>query len=144
MSGKSTPSATATSDRGSGPYQDQLVSKPMYPHLQTDYQLMRNADLCQQHNVRLPDYQIVSDKRGGRTAWSCKVFVCGLQVDARFWYDGERANQSREDASEEALVRLGAISRSGVSPSQALQAAQQAGQSGNQQQQRSYAPTRGR
>ncbi len=78
---------------------------------------------------------------GGRTAWSCKVFVLNQEISARFWYDGERVNQSREDASEEALVRLGAIARTGLSPAQTVQMAQQTGSNGGQR--RQYAPARG-
>jgi hypothetical protein len=45
-------------------------------------------------------------RTGGRTAWSCIVVVQGTHFPARFWYDGQYADQSREDCSEVAYRRL--------------------------------------
>ncbi|EON66143.1 hypothetical protein W97_05386 [Coniosporium apollinis CBS 100218] len=47
---------------------------------------------------------------GGRTAWSSTVTVAGHQVPARYWYDGSRVNQAKEDAAEVALQRMGMAS----------------------------------
>ncbi|KAI0392163.1 hypothetical protein F5Y17DRAFT_376952 [Xylariaceae sp. FL0594] len=33
--------------------------------------------MCAEYQLEAPDYQLVSDRRGGRTAWSCFVTVCG-------------------------------------------------------------------
>lgn len=70
-------------------------------------------------------YQDVSDRRGtdmrhplplmnsipnthigGRTAWSTIAVVNGMQYPARFWYDGARIEQAKEDAAEIALRQL--------------------------------------
>ncbi|WZH49027.1 uncharacterized protein QYS62_010217 [Fusarium acuminatum] len=51
-------------------------------------------------------FQIVSDRRGGRTAWSSRVTVHGKTLAARFWYDGKNLNNAREDAAECAVKWL--------------------------------------
>ncbi|KAF2733030.1 hypothetical protein EJ04DRAFT_298764 [Polyplosphaeria fusca] len=56
--------------------------------------------LCDRSGWSEPTFQDVSDRRGGRTAWSCVAVVQGTHYSARFWYDGQYADQSREDASE--------------------------------------------
>ncbi|RAL67708.1 hypothetical protein DID88_008447 [Monilinia fructigena] len=61
-------------------------------------------------------FQIVSDRRGGRTAWSSTVTVQGQNISARFWYDGQYVNNAKEDAAEVALNRL-----SGSSPTSPTQ-----------------------
>ena len=49
----------------------------------------------------------MSDRRGGRTAWSSTVTIKGNQVvNARFWYDGQYVNNAKEDAAEVALQQL--------------------------------------
>ncbi|KAJ5309096.1 hypothetical protein PENANT_c020G06112 [Penicillium antarcticum] len=55
-----------------------------------------------------PVFNIVSDRRGGRTAWSSTVTVQGLPgtVAARYWYDGQYVNNAKEDAAEVALKQL--------------------------------------
>ncbi|CAK1363806.1 hypothetical protein CB0940_04192 [Cercospora beticola] len=75
----------------SSPHQDRLIS------------------FCRQQGVRSPNFQIVSDRRGGRTAWSCVVTVQGTPISARFWYDGQYVNNAREDAAERALQMLGVL-----------------------------------
>ncbi|KAF1819400.1 uncharacterized protein K489DRAFT_325584, partial [Dissoconium aciculare CBS 342.82] len=50
-----------------------------------------------------PRYQVVSDRRGGRTAWSAVVEVAGITYRAQFWYDGQYVNNAKEDAAEKAL-----------------------------------------
>ncbi|CCX06137.1 hypothetical protein FPQ18DRAFT_383395 [Pyronema domesticum] len=50
-----------------------------------------------------PKYCLVSDRRGGRTAWSCTVHVGSqvqgaYQVSARYWYNGH--HNAYEDAAE--------------------------------------------
>lgn len=55
---------------------------------------------CRECNVGKPDFQIVSDRRGGRTAWSSSVTVSGQPILARFWYDGNNLNNAKEDAAE--------------------------------------------
>ncbi|PVH98013.1 hypothetical protein DM02DRAFT_475026, partial [Periconia macrospinosa] len=54
---------------------------------------------CFQH----PLYSIVSDRRGGRTAWSCTLSVAGETFAARYWYDGQYVQNAKEDAAELAL-----------------------------------------
>ncbi|KAF7198580.1 hypothetical protein HII31_00319 [Pseudocercospora fuligena] len=70
----------------------------------------RLINFCRSQGIRTPNFQIVSDRRGGRTAWSCVVSVAGAgSFPARFWYDGTYINNAREDAAEKALQMLGVI-----------------------------------
>ncbi|KAM5346666.1 hypothetical protein ACJ41O_009671 [Fusarium nematophilum] len=71
-----------------GPWQDQLEG------------------FCRDAQMRPPVFQIVSDRRGGRTAWSSRVTVHGKTLSARFWYDGKNLNNAREDAAECAVKWL--------------------------------------
>ena len=48
----------------------------------------------------------MSDRRGGRTAWSSTVEVQGMTFQARFWYDGQFVHNAKEDAAQSALDRL--------------------------------------
>jgi len=54
-------------------------------------------------------WSIVSDRRGGRTAWSAKVLIEGHEIAARYWYDGQYVNNAKEDAAEVALQQLQVI-----------------------------------
>ncbi|KAJ1324820.1 hypothetical protein MN608_09524 [Microdochium nivale] len=77
---------TQTADTGfTSPWQDRL------------------EDVCREYQIQSPIFQIVSDRRGGRTAWSSTVTVYGEQISARFWYDGKHLNNAKEDAAEAAL-----------------------------------------
>ncbi|KAL1855223.1 hypothetical protein Daus18300_011224 [Diaporthe australafricana] len=60
-------------------------------------------DACREYQLASPSFQIVSDRRGGRTAWSSRVTVNGAIHQARFWYDGKNLNNAKEDAAEVAL-----------------------------------------
>lgn len=53
-----------------------------------------------------PVFNIVSDRRGGRTAWSSTVTVDGQSIQARYWYDGQYVHNAKEDAAEVALQQL--------------------------------------
>ncbi|KAK4044282.1 hypothetical protein C8A01DRAFT_31598 [Parachaetomium inaequale] len=64
-------------------------------------------DACREVNIAAPIFQIVSDRRGGRTAWSSTVTVYGQAHSARFWYDGKNLHNAKEDAAEVALQWLG-------------------------------------
>lgn len=75
----------STSSTGTGPWQDRLEV------------------VCRDAQIHPPVFQIVSDRRGGRTAWSSRVTVHGKTLTARFWYDGRNLNNAREDAAECAL-----------------------------------------
>ena len=64
-------------------------------------------DHCRRTQQHPPVFNIVSDRRGGRTAWSSTVTIKGNQVvNARFWYDGQYVNNAKEDAAEVALQQL--------------------------------------
>lgn len=65
--------------------------------------------LCYAHDLQVPTFQIISDMRGKRTAWSCIITINDRQVAARFWYDGEHIDNSREDAAEKALQMFGIL-----------------------------------
>ncbi|KAK3303269.1 uncharacterized protein B0T15DRAFT_495834 [Chaetomium strumarium] len=69
-------------------------------------------DACREWNIAAPVFQIVSDRRGGRTAWSSTVTVYGSVHSARFWYDGKNLNNAKEDAAEVALQWLAQSSSS--------------------------------
>ncbi|KAH7019453.1 hypothetical protein EDB80DRAFT_870101 [Ilyonectria destructans] len=62
--------------------------------------------VCRDAQLRPPVFQIVSDRRGGRTAWSSRVTVHGKTLSARYWYDGKNLNNAREDAAECAVSWL--------------------------------------
>ncbi|KAF2836052.1 hypothetical protein M501DRAFT_1019265 [Patellaria atrata CBS 101060] len=73
----------------------------------TGYWQGRLQDHCRAAQLRPPVFNIVSDRRGGRTAWSSSVCVEGQgYIAARYWYDGEHVHQAKEDAAELALQRL--------------------------------------
>lgn len=66
----------------------------------------RLRDHCLARRLGEPSYQDVSDRRGGRTAWSTVAVVNGSPYAARFWYDGAYMEQAKEDAAEIALRKL--------------------------------------
>ncbi|KZM28239.1 uncharacterized protein EKO05_0011057 [Ascochyta rabiei] len=66
----------------------------------------RLREHCQARQLGEIQYQDVSDRRGGRTAWSTIAVVNGSQYPARFWYDGAFMEQAKEDAAEIALRKL--------------------------------------
>lgn len=61
---------------------------------------------CRRHRLPEPVFNLVSDRRGGRTAWSATVTVNGHNVAARYWYDGQYTNNAREDAAEVMLTKI--------------------------------------
>ncbi|KAI9890672.1 MAG: hypothetical protein M1814_003741 [Vezdaea aestivalis] len=64
-------------------------------------------DHCRNTRMTPPVFNIVSDRRGGRTAWSSSVTIGAQQIPARFWYDGQNVDNAKEDAAEVALQQLG-------------------------------------
>ncbi|KAF2219644.1 hypothetical protein BDZ85DRAFT_205634, partial [Elsinoe ampelina] len=64
---------------------------------------------CTRLGYTPPRYEMFSDRRGGRTAWSSTVEVNGKTYHARYWYDGSYANNAKEDAAEVALQKLGIV-----------------------------------
>ncbi|KAI9884304.1 MAG: hypothetical protein M1823_003913 [Watsoniomyces obsoletus] len=73
---------------------------------QTSYWQERLQEHCRANQLHPPVFNIVSDRRGGRTAWSSTVTVGVHNVQARFWYDGQYINNAKEDAAEVALQQL--------------------------------------
>ncbi|KAG5976482.1 hypothetical protein E4U55_007327 [Claviceps digitariae] len=69
----------------------------------------RLEEFCRDAQLMPPVFQIVSDRRGGRTAWSSRVTVHGQTLAARYWYDGKNLNNAREDAAECAINWLAAV-----------------------------------
>ncbi|GAB7339831.1 hypothetical protein MBLNU457_6370t1 [Dothideomycetes sp. NU457] len=69
----------------------------------------RLASECSSRGFQPPCYEMFSDRRGGRTAWSSTVSINGQGYSARYWYAGDHANNAREDAAEVALQRMGII-----------------------------------
>ncbi|KAL8807843.1 MAG: hypothetical protein Q9182_000492 [Xanthomendoza sp. 2 TL-2023] len=75
----------------------------------------RLQDHCRTQHLPTPIFSIVSDRRGGRTAWSSTVTISGHHViQARFWYDGQYVNNAKEDAAEVALQSLMASASAGA------------------------------
>ncbi|KAF2656080.1 hypothetical protein K491DRAFT_692281 [Lophiostoma macrostomum CBS 122681] len=66
----------------------------------------RLRDHCAVRRLGEPTWQDVSDRRGGRTAWSSIVAINGTHYSARFFYDGSKQEAAREDAAEMALRAL--------------------------------------
>lgn len=62
--------------------------------------MLKLQTLCHARGLGEPTYQDVSDRRGGRTAWSTVVVIRGATYPARFWYDGAYLDQARQDAAE--------------------------------------------
>ncbi|KAK4249578.1 hypothetical protein C7999DRAFT_30004 [Corynascus novoguineensis] len=61
-------------------------------------------NFCFENNIQPPLYLVVSDTRGGRTAWSSLLsFGNDWIFQARFWYDGNNINNAREDVAEVTL-----------------------------------------
>jgi len=75
-------------------------------------------EYCAVHGMRAPIYQIFSDRRGGRTAWSSTVEVQGNTVPARYWYDGQYVHNAKEDAAQVATERITAGMLHGCPPQQ--------------------------
>lgn len=64
-------------------------------------------DYCSTTSRPSPTYNISSDRRGKRTAWSCTVDVPnGPKVPALYWYDGQHVNGAKEDAAEQACLLI--------------------------------------
>ncbi|CEL02388.1 hypothetical protein BJX68DRAFT_219627 [Aspergillus pseudodeflectus] len=61
---------------------------------------------CDKTSVAPPIYNTFSDRRGGRTAWSCSVVVHGTTFHSRYWFDGEYVENAMEDAAEVAIKVL--------------------------------------
>jgi len=74
----------------------------------------RLEDHCRSAQLHQPIFNIVSDRRGGRTAWSSTVTVASPSshpnsqqtLQARYWYDGQYVHNAKEDAAEVALRTL--------------------------------------
>jgi len=70
------------------------------------YWVEKLSQYCAAHGLPEPIYHIGSDRRGGRTAWSQSVQICGHCIPARFWYDGQYIHNAKEDAAQVALEKL--------------------------------------
>lgn len=55
---------------------------------------------CVKLQLSPPVFNIMQDRRGGRTAWSSTVSIDGRVLSARYWYDGQYIHNSKEDAAE--------------------------------------------
>ncbi|MCJ1479342.1 hypothetical protein MMC13_008027 [Lambiella insularis] len=81
----------------------------------------RLQDQCRIAQLPPPVFNIVSDRRGGRTAWSSTVTIPSLlshpnaqqTLQARYWYDGQFVNNAKEDAAEVAFRTLTSASSPG-------------------------------
>ncbi|OHW96972.1 hypothetical protein CSPAE12_04356 [Colletotrichum incanum] len=57
-------------------------------------------------NIADPVFQLISERRGRRTAWSSRVIVDGRTFQAQFWYDGKNEKNMRDNAAEIAVTYL--------------------------------------
>ena len=71
-------------------------------------------NLCRARRLSPPQYTMLSDRRGGRTAWSCQLILLSKVILARFWYDGTNSLSAVEDAAQQALQFLGTQSSSDI------------------------------
>jgi len=60
----------------------------------------RLEECCRLAQMSKPHFEMFSDRRGGRTAWSSKVTIDGHCMEARYWYDGNYLNNAKEDVAE--------------------------------------------
>ena len=63
-------------------------------------------EYCITQGLPRPLYTTLSDRRGGRTAWSSTVNVAGEIFAAFYWYDGTYIQNAMEDAAQIALKSL--------------------------------------
>ncbi|KAF2746389.1 hypothetical protein M011DRAFT_468860 [Sporormia fimetaria CBS 119925] len=61
---------------------------------------------CAVRGLPEPRLQDVSDRRGGRTAWTCRAEFNGTVINALYHYELQRLEQAREDAAEQAVRYL--------------------------------------
>jgi len=84
-----------------------LITSPASNGYQDTWFLAGRATAeCRKHRLPTPVFNIVSDRRGGRTAWSATVTIQGQNVAARYWYDGQFLNNAKEDAAEVACTKI--------------------------------------
>ncbi|KAL6231182.1 hypothetical protein BDW75DRAFT_50572 [Aspergillus navahoensis] len=77
------------------------------PRLDIKYDWRLRLEMyCKKVGCEDPRYTTFSDRRGGRTAWSCQVIVNGKTYAARYWFDGDFVQNAMEDAAEVALKSL--------------------------------------
>ncbi|PSN68806.1 hypothetical protein BS50DRAFT_571984 [Corynespora cassiicola Philippines] len=94
-----------------------MATRPSWAH--------RLREHCTVVRLGEPTWQDVSDRRGGRTAWSSVVVINNVPYSARFWYDGAYMEQAREDAAEMALRHITGYVNSTAEPPPASYYAQQ-------------------
>ncbi|KAL4937982.1 hypothetical protein BDV06DRAFT_64261 [Aspergillus oleicola] len=77
------------------------------PRLDIKYDWRLRLEIyCTKAGAAEPKYNTFSDRRGGRTAWSCHVIANGRTYAARYWFDGDFVQNAMEDAAEVALKDL--------------------------------------
>ncbi|KAL1996351.1 hypothetical protein VTN49DRAFT_116 [Thermomyces lanuginosus] len=80
------------------------MTTPLYRRINWQEQL---RDYCRKTRLPEPVFELVSDRRGGRTAWSSSVKIGqNAKFCARFFYDGDYLDNAKEDAAEVALMQL--------------------------------------
>ncbi|CAI6337437.1 unnamed protein product [Periconia digitata] len=79
---------------------------PSFSTTKANHTRTNPTEHCIVRSLGQPMWQDISDRRGGRTAWSSVVAIQGNTYQARFWYDGAYVEQAREDAAEVALRNI--------------------------------------
>ncbi|KAA8903086.1 hypothetical protein FN846DRAFT_908233 [Sphaerosporella brunnea] len=75
------------------------------PQKETPSWQERLAAACECNNLPTPKFNLMSDRRGGRTAWKGVVYVAGYKaLIGRFYFDGHY--NAQEDAAELMLKDL--------------------------------------
>ncbi|KAL1975760.1 hypothetical protein VTN31DRAFT_4152 [Thermomyces dupontii] len=82
-----------------------ITTNPLFKRRSWQDQL---KDYCRQTKQPEPVFNLVSDRRGGRTAWSSSVTIGANTYYARYFYDGAYTDNAKEDAAEVALMQLSA------------------------------------
>ncbi|KAI9822096.1 MAG: hypothetical protein M1826_000556 [Phylliscum demangeonii] len=107
-------STVASSEGRPGPWQEKLEGPAPAPARGGSTTgavdrmwLTRRTEHCRAAQLSPPVWNIISDRRGGRTAWSSTVTVGNQNIPARYWYDGQYLHNAKEDAAEVALQKLG-------------------------------------
>jgi len=89
--------ANMASSQHNGAYSDSDQIGPWQERLQ---------DICERYGMGSPVYHVASDRRGGRTAWSCAVEVNGQTYNAIYWYDGHWVGNAKEDSAQVAVTKI--------------------------------------
>lgn len=64
---------------------------------------------CVNNGLTLPSIQLLSNRRGGRTAWTAYLDFEGQRIEAGYWYDRGEVDKAREEVAYGVLQRYGQV-----------------------------------